>query len=160
MTDLSPSSLLTLRELERQATPGPWRTVPQRGHTDTYIVSDHPDEQGTPHRNYVGETGFGQGQKRHRYDANANLIAAMRNALPSLLQAAERVIELEAKVLECEIFKQNLRLRGTLHLIEQREAAEVRVGKLEEALREVLPTLEAFDAWKAAYVRDLLKEPQ
>lgn len=97
-----PADLAALDALWKAATPGPWKVVPQSGHCEDYIVTEHPDFQPVVEsgivswRNYVGQTSIAHGQEGpHRFSHDAALIAALHNAWPAL---RDRVRDLEAQV--------------------------------------------------------------
>lgn len=71
------------------ATPGPWRRQKQRGYTDDYILTDHPDHQTKPHGNYIGEVGYAAGHAVQNFEADADFIAHARTDIPALLSALE-----------------------------------------------------------------------
>ena len=89
-------------ELEKIATPGPWRVEPQKGYTDDYIVTLHPDfapDSDKPWRHYIGETGHAGGKPTQNFSNDAALIAALRNLAPrlALLESALKVCEAAEK---------------------------------------------------------------
>ena len=75
----------SLRALSEEATPGPWRVRPTKGHCDDHIVTDHPDFQQKPHGNYVGETSYAAGHAEQRFAEDSALIAEAVNWVRSLL---------------------------------------------------------------------------
>lgn len=74
-----------LRELEKAASPGPWRP-------DVYEASGYTPTFDLNNRRYPGE--FYQAKK------DSELIAGARNALPALLDEVELLREREAKMKE------------------------------------------------------------
>ena len=89
MSDLTPEKLAELKRLEQAATKGPWR--------QTYLdrvagLDDHDGSKSIVHC-YSGH---------HDYSANAQFIAALRNAAPSLIAAAEECERLRGLVDELQ----------------------------------------------------------
>lgn len=93
---LSPEALKELRELEQKATPGPWDLF---GVTDSGLLPDIIDANLNHVARVHGHNAMAPGQSRY----DAELIAAMRNALPALLAELER------------LFKENADLRKDQH---------------------------------------------
>lgn len=98
MTDqLSPETIARLRELEAKATPGPWEPSHALRLDGGFAVVG-PDESGSR-----GPTICFRGPWEARAaesDANAALIAELRNAAPALLAAAASVGELQVAVMD------------------------------------------------------------
>jgi hypothetical protein len=95
MPDLDRTTLLKLRELDAKATPGPWvyerlainAKIMLKGETESHDVR----REGEPE--YLSICGLACTRgKYEREEANGKLIAAMRNALPSLFTALESQI--------------------------------------------------------------------
>jgi hypothetical protein len=76
--------LTRLKELERAATAAPWRYSPQH-------IEEGPSAVRAPQGWAICHTSS---------DVEAEFIAALRNAAPSLIAQAERVVELEADLAE------------------------------------------------------------
>lgn len=90
MTDLT-STIARLRELEAKATPGPWRTgflADDSG--DFYLITDAPGYQPPKNSNLVL---LGEREDQQHFE----FFAALRNAAPALLDAAERAEQAEAE---------------------------------------------------------------
>lgn len=82
---MTPEAIEELRRLEREASPGPWKWESESGRI--------------PQGSYLGETLITLGDRYENCDADCVLLAAARNALPALLDAAtllesERTIRL------------------------------------------------------------------
>jgi hypothetical protein len=78
-----------LRKLLAEATPGPW------GSECASVFGPDPD------RDSVAECDWDQTKPGELEDADAALIAAMRNALPALLDAAEAMQRLQTTIDYC-----------------------------------------------------------
>lgn len=78
-----------LRRLEREATPGPWKARLETFHSDGCEMRSRRFVMPVPSEgfgsNWPLDTEHGQ-----RADANYQLVEAMRSALPTLLDAADR----------------------------------------------------------------------
>lgn len=132
---LSPADLARLRALEAAASPAPWRPVKGNG-VDWMVVDAGPMAICTTWRG----------------EPDAALIAAARNALPALLDAAERGL------VECEACR-----AGSLHAHDdataERLARECEMrGEVEDAVRQIQAEarrealLEAADAMEREHV--------
>ena len=105
-TGVTREEIAELRRLEAEATPGPWR---HEGCGEVVQLIEHDSVSGSWDY-YPGSadiasnaTDYHTGSEGGIYKADdAALIAAMRNAIPSLLSAAERALELEEQVRELE----------------------------------------------------------
>lgn len=92
---MTPERLQELRELEKKATPGPWEVGKRR----TYGIVTFGDKNEEPgydtclrigiHENCITETAHDDQFDKDGHNSNVELIAAMRNNLPELLDAAE-----------------------------------------------------------------------
>lgn len=88
---LSPEALKELRELEQKATPGPWDLF---GVTDSGLLPDIIDANLNHVARVHGHNAMAPGQSRY----DAELIAAMRNALPALLAELDRLTKENAEL--------------------------------------------------------------
>jgi hypothetical protein len=85
-----------LIELEKQATPGPWRAVGKGGTCDGGSTKQHPCFVGQitakGNRPIVQQSTFlgVQGKTPEEAQGNAQLIVALRNAAPALLDVAQK----------------------------------------------------------------------
>jgi hypothetical protein len=104
---MSPKEREELRRLESEATLGPWLAAYDWGWTDNPIEYVHPANDGEAHRSIVTnqeadfrtivEEGDEQTCKRDATGrANMKFIAAARNALPSLLDDADKLEKWDA----------------------------------------------------------------
>ena len=83
--DLTEEELARLEALEAAATPGEWRA----GTVDTdciFVPSTHPDRISFEH------VALRMNKHFDTHEADARLIAAMRNAFPALLKAARAAL--------------------------------------------------------------------
>lgn len=123
-TEITPAKRTELRALEAKATPGPWLTVQNRGGTVNVIGA--PDDEG-----WLSKVCLVNGGNA----ANATLIAAARNALPSLLATIEDYAN-ELMRLETEI--------GNLHY--DRASLNVALTKAQAENERLRAALEPFAA--------------
>ncbi len=126
-----------LRGLLAKATPGQWRLRPQ---FSLRIV----EVQGPREAPVVKRGGFDESQRSYNgHKANAALIVAMRNALPDLLDAAERLErQVRAKQQEIEEIAARAQENYERALAAERLASRAR----EEALREAIEICKEADA--------------
>lgn len=130
------TNLLTrLRELEAKATPGPWTVAGARNLSvqgmNVWAVSVN-------HANGDWETIFVNGA----CEAQAQLIAEMRNALPKLID------EIESR--DAELTKLNTRLTRLLAVVEAAKKYKAYLGfkEEEETLRNLFHTLVELEETK------------
>lgn len=140
---LTPERIAELRGLAEKATPGPWERVDNAA----YALND----EGT-NRMYLNVFGGYEIQRRNgisvrtagaEITANAALIAAMRNALPALLDAAERVATLELERDEAKM--QIVRLCGDIDGALHHEEADEIPPSPDEIVRRALNSRERGD---------------
>ena len=86
---IPPEQIAELRAADAKATPGPWDVYPITATGGAYLAERTHHAVGDPDApdTRLGEVG----------QADAELIALMRSALPALLDAAERCGELETE---------------------------------------------------------------
>ncbi len=89
MPDPTAAELEELRRLEREATPGPWDTY--RIDSDTFcaidVIATKGDDPHPPVVVFLEHEDYSEGCAN---EGDHDLIVAMRNALPALLDAAEQ----------------------------------------------------------------------
>lgn len=89
---LSESEIAELESLEKSATPGPWTGV------KTFVENGRAYLCANPKRLIFASDGDQRIQPGSAKEADADLCAAARNALPRLLTASRRALELEQRV--------------------------------------------------------------
>lgn len=94
---MTAAELAALSELEARATPGPW-TLEVRSRVDGKTERSVWNLDCTPLRGLIAYV-YSSGQYVERADADAALIAALRNAAPALLSEVSRF---QARVRELE----------------------------------------------------------
>lgn len=100
MPDITPAERAELRRLHEAATPGEWTVNPHYPHADDYAGSyDSDGNLQCSHSRYV-ESPTGTVCTTGRDTRNVELIAAARNFLPALLDAADERDALRARLAE------------------------------------------------------------
>ena len=116
---LTPELLRTLRELEAKATPGPWEAWVKHGDIFQGPLTKNTPSHARGVKFRIADCGEydedGDEQVPREATGNRDLIVAMRNALPALLDAAETLIPLSREVEDLRTF-----LRGAAVQFNQR----------------------------------------
>jgi len=97
---LTAEDLAALARLEAKATKGPWRLGTKNVWNDDLLLRVADTERG---RMNAGAYKLRGSDSEQLEQADAELIAAMRNALPSLIQQAQEAARLKELLRECRV---------------------------------------------------------
>lgn len=171
MSDLTPEALDRLAQLDADATPGPWTWIEKHGRDFTdeawsYVAVTEDDERAAK-ADAVAATAWPGGPETDNALADAALIAAMRNHLPALLDAArerDRLARWKAEALPVMAGVQELgRALGVdlgeiitaresvdlaLDLRNERDAARAEVAALRERVEALADSIHGDAGWE------------